>query len=324
MSIDKPTSDGSYEYDVVKPTGYSGAGDSSALYLVGLTGRRRPHDPSTIELYLINNQPSFSPSNELLDQKAQGGNSTIEVFSFLPSSPVMTHIRTFHHPQIATPNNVAVMPDGSIYYTNDHGASRSGRWHDLSPILRTGDVSHCTASTPPVCKKVAGGFAFPNGLHYSPRHKKLFVPSAALGDIHIYKPLPNHDLQFLETVKIPYPIDNLSEDNDGNIIAAVLPKSTELFAKFKDFDPSNVHPLEVQREMRLNGPNKVAKEPASAAMQIQRTGKGLEGERWEVSKLVEDDGEVLPASTTVIRDARTGRLFLSSVVSEWISVCEPE
>ena len=324
MSIDKPTSDGSYEYDVLKPTAYSGAGDSSALYLVGLTGRRRPSDPSTIELYLINNQPSFSPSKELLDQQAHGANSTIEVFSFMPSSPVMTHIRTFFHPQIATPNNVAVMPDGSIYYTNDHGLSRSGTWHELSPLIRTGDVSHCTASTPPVCKKVAGGYAFPNGLHYSPRHKKLFVPSAALGDIQVYRPLPNHDLEFQETIKIPYPIDNLSEDNDGNIIAAVFPKSRELFAKSKDYDPNNVHSLEVQREMRLHGSNRVTKEPATAAMRISRVGKGPEGERWEVSKLIEDDGEVLPASTTVIRDAKTGRLFLSSVVSEWVGVCEPK
>ena len=324
MSIDKAKTDGSYEYIRLKPTGYSGAGNSNALYLVGMTGRRSSSKPSTIELYLINGQPSFSPSNEVLDQKTVGGNSTIEVFSTSAGLSSMTHVRTFHHPQLATPNNVALLPDGSIYYTNDHGLSRAGWRHELSPLLRTGDVSHCTATTPPVCKQVATGFAFPNGLHYSRRHNKLFVPSAAIGDIHVYTPLPNHDLEFVETIKVAYPIDNLSEDNDGSIIAAIFP-STELFEKFKDHDPSNSYPLEVQREMRLHGANKIAKEPASGAMRIRRVGKGPQGERWEVEKIIEDnDGEVLPASTTVIRDAKTGRLLMSSVVSEWIAVCEPK
>ena len=329
LSIDKPTADGSYELHVLNPTSYTGAGGSNAIYLVGLTGRRDPSDPSKIQLYLVNAQPYFSPSNELLDQKAVGGNSTIEVFSITPGSAElrkgeMKHVRTFHDPQIATPNNVAVMPDGSFYYTNDHGLTRTGWRHETSPILRTGDVSHCTTATsPPICKRVASGFAFPNGLHYSPRHGKLFVPSAALGDVHVYTPLPNHELQLQQVIKIPYPIDNLSEDRDGNIIAAVFPRLPEAMAKFKDMDPSNVHSLDVQRQRRLYGADRLKKEPATAAMKITRVGMGLEGERWVVSKLVEDgEGEVLPASTTYVRDGKTGTVFCSSVVSEWIGVCE--
>ena len=94
-------------------------------------------------------------------------------------------------------------------------------------------------------------------------------------------------------------------------------------AKFKDMDPSNVHSLDVQRQRRLYGADKIGKEPATAAMKITRVGMGLEGESWVVSKLIEDgEGEVLPASTTYVRDGRTGRVFCSSVVSEWIGVCE--
>ncbi len=51
-------------------------------------------------------------------------------------------------------------------------------------------------------------------------------------------------------------------------------------------------------------------------MHPSRAGKGPQGKGWEVGKLIEDDGEMLPASATVIRDSKTGGLFMSSVVSE--------
>jgi arylesterase / paraoxonase len=329
MSIDSPSSSGGFEYKTLKPTGYVGAGGESALYFVGMTGRATPSSVGSVDLYLVNAQPSFHPNNTLKDQASEGGNSTIEIFTTTPGSASMRHTHTFFHPQLATPNNVGLMPDGSIYFTNDHGLSRSGGMHELSTLLRTGDVSWCSAPStkPQVCKRVASGYAFPNGLHYSNKHDRLFVPSAALGHVYVYKPLPNHDLQFLEKIHLPYPIDNMSEDSEGNIIAAVLPKFGEIFEKFKDHDPSNSLSTAVLRDMRFgkDGSLRIKKEPVSAAFIIKRTGRGTDGETWEAKKLIEDrDGEVLPASTTVIRDGKTGRLFFSSVVSEWIAWCEPK
>jgi arylesterase / paraoxonase len=332
MSIDKPTTPGSYEYTVLEPTSYINAGGESALYLVGMTGRRAPTSSDTIELYLVNAQPSFHPNGTLKDQPTEGGNSTIELFTHTPGSNTMTHSHTFFHPNLATPNNVAVLPDGSIYFTNDHGLSRHGTWHDLSPSLRTGDVSHCTApnkshpSLPNSCKRVASSFAFPNGLHYSSRHNILAVPSAAFGNLYIYRPLlPSHNLQYLTTIPIPYPIDNISEDSDGSLLLAAFPKPG-ILEKFKDHGYiDRGYPAEISREMHLMKTEMDGgKQPASTALRVRIPEKDVEDAKgWVVEKVIEDgDGEVLPASTTVVRDGRTGRLFLVGVVSEWISVCE--
>lgn len=44
----------------------------------------------------------------------------------------------------------------------------------------------------------------------------------------------------------------------------------------------------------------------------------------EVKKVLEDwEGEVLPGATAVVHDAKTGRVFLSGVVSPFVTVCEP-
>jgi hypothetical protein len=41
-----------------------------------------------------------------------------------------------------------------------------------------------------------------------------------------------------------------------------------------------------------------------------------------VEKVLEDDGSVLPGSTTAVHDAETGRIFLSGIMSPYIAICE--
>lgn len=112
-----------------------------------------------------------------------------------------------------------------------------------------------------------------------------------------------------------YSIDNLSADQDGDVYVAMFPVGIDILLAFKD--PKNAR-------------------PASGALRLREVG----GE-YVVEKVIEDkNGEVLPASTTVVRDAKTGRLFFGSkfppsimsrialltmpgVVSPFISVCDP-
>jgi hypothetical protein len=43
-----------------------------------------------------------------------------------------------------------------------------------------------------------------------------------------------------------------------------------------------------------------------------------------VDKVIEDrEGKVLPAASTVVRDVKTGNLWLSGFASKFITVCEP-
>ena len=329
-----------YSFTTIKTSGYSDISGSSSISLVGLTGHH-VHSTGLTYLYLVNANPSYNTTGHLIQNIFTGANSTIEVFATSAISDSLQHIRTFTDAHILTPNNVAFHPQsGGIYFTNDHGAFKAGLGHYLSPILGTGDLSYCSPSDPPICSKVASGFKFPNGLHLSPTDGFIYVPSASDGSITVFKPVikypaaPNHEhdshghshspesapyydgtVEEVTKIKTEYPIDNLSEDQDGDIWAAAFPNT--LILKKVD-DPS------------INAP--------STALRIKRgewvleETKGKEGEgktkgRYEyiVEKVIEDrDGEVLPASTTVIRDAVSGRLWLSGVVSEFVTVCEPK
>ena len=307
MSIDDPTPGGDYNYRILSHSSFTNVAQEHSLYLVGMTGVSQP-TKSSLDLYLINATPSFNstPPYPLLPNAFVGANSTIEHFSHTPKSNTLTHIRTFSHGQIATPNNIAAHPSGGFYYTNDHGIYKAGFGHKFSPIALTGDVSYCSSTHPTTCEKVAGEFAFPNGLLYSSKHDLLYVPSAVKGDVHVYTidaVDPTH-IELVHTIPIPYPIDNISEDSDGDLYLAVLPKSGQILSKFDD-------PLNEEKKV------------ATAGMRVRKV--GTEGYVYEVEKVIEDGaGELLPASTTVVHDKKTGRLFLSGVFSHFIAVCEPK
>ncbi|KAK5938706.1 hypothetical protein PMZ80_008898 [Knufia obscura] len=303
MDIDKPIGKGSFEYRVLRTVSYPvEKHDDANLHLVGMTGN---DSPNTIELLLVNNKPSRDPhTGTILDNEAQGANSTIEKFITGPAATTMKHISTHHHTRIATPNNIATAPGISGFYiTNDHGLHKTGYMHTLSQVFGLGDVTYCDTSTTGEtdCHKLAGGISFPNGLLYHPQHNLLYVPSSANGNIRVYRPsftagssIPT--LTKIHEIHIPYPIDNLSLDpHTGDIYVPCLPKALEMMAGFED--PYNAF-------------------PPSTVLRVRRTGD-LDGQgqmKYEVEKVLENVGgkdTPLPGATTVVRDGKTGRLFLS-------------
>ena len=106
-----------YSFKSLKTTGYTNVAGESNVYVVGITGHHA-HSSGITYVYLINAQPSFNMSDSLreatgdnlLPNAFTGANSTIEVFATSSLSDSMQHIRTFAHPQIATPHNVAFHP----------------------------------------------------------------------------------------------------------------------------------------------------------------------------------------------------------------------
>jgi hypothetical protein len=123
------------------------------------------------------------------------------------------------------------------------------------------------------------------------------VPSAWVGGIKVYKVNVDRSLEQVSYIDIDYPLDNLSQDSNGDIWAAAIPKAMKIFAAFDD-------PL-----------NEVS--PAT----IFRIRRGLNG--WEVTKMLEDaKGEVLPGATTAIHDVKTGRIFVSGLTAPFITVCD--
>lgn len=102
----------------------------------------------------------------------------------------------------------------------------------------------------------------------------------------------------MHEIYIPYPIDNLSLDPyTDDIYAPGFPKVLSMMAGFDDpynsFPPSTLHRVRLVR--------------------------GESGKlKYEVEKVLEHvggEGSPLPAATAIIRDGKTGRLFLSGEFS---------
>ncbi|KAH7131629.1 hypothetical protein B0J13DRAFT_107461 [Dactylonectria estremocensis] len=293
LDIDKPVESG-FEMRVLKTPGYTGTAGDGLLDLAGFTGIES--DEGFIELLVVNHRPSVdAETGEFLDNTSVGGNSTIELFETGPGARVLRHVRTYANTHIATPNRVTAAGDGSFFVANDHGPYKLGLKHHLSPIIGTGDVTYCDKDG---CRPVAGGLKFPNGL-VNGQDGLLYVPSSMLGTIAIYRIAPTDKLEKVDEVSVGYGIDNLSIDKNGDMYIAAFPVGVEIFKAYKD--PYNARPPSVALRMR------------------KREGG------YVVEKIIEDAfGEALPVATTVIHDAKTGRLFFSSVISPFISVCEPK
>ncbi|KAI6830533.1 hypothetical protein KC340_g10904 [Hortaea werneckii] len=299
MEIDKPKGE-SYEYRIVQTNNFHGINGDGSLHLVGFTG---VDGSAGINFFVVNNRPSIHPvTGDLLDNAEVGANSTVERFVLAPpDAKEMKHLQTFAHENLATPNRVAAMGKNAFYVTNDHGPHKVGRSHQLSPVVGTGDVSYCTTARG--CRTVADGLTFPNGLIRDPKNGYVYVPSSGKGGIHVYRTKRmDPGLDFVEHIPIPSPIDNLSQDSEGDIYIAALSDLAAMMAAMDD--PLN-------------------KTPPSTVLRLTQTESDGGERQWKWEKVLEDaKGEVLPGTTTAVHDAKTGRIFLSGVASPFITVCE--
>ncbi|KAF7525450.1 hypothetical protein G7054_g11091 [Neopestalotiopsis clavispora] len=295
---DLPTDSHVVNLRVLSTPGFRGTNGDGLLNVVGFGATDDDKDGS-IRLWIVNDRPSLDiAKGEFLDQARFGANATIELFRAGPNANQMKHLKTFSHEQIATPNRIA--PVGgrtdAFYFTNDHGTSKVGWQHQLSPLLGTGDVSFCDGDA---CRKVVAGLKFPNGLTRG-HDGSIYVPSSLLGTINVYQPQPGGDLIKLHTVETGYAIDNLRPDRDGHIFAAGITNGLKFYAAVNDPYNKNV---------------------PTVGLKITQDADG----RYKVTKIVEDGlGEVLPGSTTVVHDVATGRIFLSGTASPYIAVCDPK
>ncbi|KAF4946717.1 hypothetical protein FGADI_10921 [Fusarium gaditjirri] len=291
LDIDKPIDNG-FEFRALRTPGFEGTAGDGLLNFAGFSAVEQGN--GVTGLFLVNLRPSIDAEGKLADQYVHGGNATVEHFVTDPQATEMKHVGTYAHQGIATPNRVAALDDGTFYISNDHGPHKTGWRHHLSMILGFSDVTFCDAQS---CKPVASKLQFPNGLAI--KDNILYLPDSITGRLYIYRIHPNKDLEKIDEINLGYGVDNASIDENGDIWIAAFPIGVEIFKAYDD--PYNAH-------------------PPSTVLRVRK----VEGE-YVVEKMLEDaDGEVLPAATTVVHDAKTGRLFLSSVISPFIAVCEPK
>lgn len=111
-------------------------------------------------------------------------------------------------------------------------------------------------------------------------------------------------------------MDNLSLDSKNFIYIAAFPKPLSLIAAIDGAEPAPGTWTEIP----------------STVFRVRRVvrdegvkGEGIKGEEgWEVEKVLEDiEGVKLPGSTVAVHDVKTGGLWMGSVASPFITVCEP-
>lgn len=297
LNVDSPGTDGMYGMHSIKPEGYDGATGDGTLDLLGFDVE--VVDAATLRFWFINHRPPVDADRKYLDATKIGANSTIDVFELKRGKDKMAHIKTVADPEVKTPNNIAVMKDGSFVVTNDHSAKGEtlgddkctladsstivGFRKELDIYIGGGNVAYCPPSGP--CKAATHSkFRFPNGLVRG-NDGLVYVPESAGSGIHVMELQEDGTLREVDFIRIGMPLDNLSLDANGDIWAAGLPKA--LIAVKAAHNPFK-------------------KQAPTTVWRVSKTDEG-----YKTFKVLEDrDSKVLTQIATVQHDVKTGRLFI--------------
>ncbi|KAJ5401833.1 uncharacterized protein N7487_007729 [Penicillium crustosum] len=282
LNIDQPGSDGLYGLHKLKVGGYLGDLDLHGFDVRSIEGRLRFWG--------------------FLDARAVGANSTVEIFDLDGASETLEYVKTIASDAIISPNNLAVDKDGlGFVVTNDRNAKVS-TIAELDMLIGGGSLTYCRSDTGKCHVAANKGFYFANGIIQE--NGLYYVAHSVTGIVTVHKLVGDQLIQ-VDKISTGYPIDNLSLDADGNLLAAAFPDSIAFVKSMED-------PYRVVAPATVLAVNGIATQLRTHS-----------GKNWEVSKLVEDrNAKWLPSSTVVVQDVKSHRLFLGGVLSPFITICE--
>ncbi|SNX82583.1 related to serum paraoxonase/arylesterase [Melanopsichium pennsylvanicum] len=278
----------------VKPVSYT-----DTLNLHGISVHEIPAKSAelkpTLRIFLNNHRPPIDPiSKTVLDATKIGANSTFELFETTLGESRMRHIRTYVSPAIRTPNRPAAVGPDSFVFTNDH-KTKTGASRLLDFFLPRSDLGFCDKLG---CKIAnPGPLFYPNGVVKSAKNPNIFyVPASSDPNIRVFELQADNTLTLIDVIHTGYPSDNLTVDQDDNIYTASFPNVPKLLAKFKD--PYNKHsPSTVLKISKNEGTDKFF------------------GKKWNVDKVLEDDGIGMSGATTAMWDDQNQGFWLGGVAS---------
>ncbi|TGO92423.1 hypothetical protein BPOR_0003g00210 [Botrytis porri] len=308
--------DGSLEsrFQWMTTENFSGNNGDGTFNLHGFDIRPDPKT-DTLRILLINHRPPIDPlTGAALDAVTVGANSTIELFHTQVGSVSMKHIKTYSDPAIQTPNQVAWVNDDDFLFTNDHSAKVGFRRH-LDVLLGGGSIGHCDSRSNHCNLLISTGLTGPNGL-VTGRDGLIYVPNTSLHEIHIFSLTDEKTLLKQDTLQAPYPIDNMSVDENGDIIAASIPQAFK-WVQYLDDQSIQVPAAVVRIRRRGSDFDRLIKEGVREGKDL---GKSEEG--YIVETMVEDDGTILTAATAAVHDVKKGKLYLGGITAPFIMTCE--
>jgi hypothetical protein len=278
---------------------------SGSIDLLNVQGQRLKD--GSVRFWLVNHRPPVNATtNEvILDASTLGADSVVEIFDLPVGGTTLKHVRTVQSPALVTPNSIAVSADGLDFFVTNSHTRRVGLRRELEALTGGGSVAHCRTDTGE-CRIVTPasghGLNFPNGIvrgaddHY-------YVATTLGGRIFVYR---YEDGEFFAVNEAwpKVPLDNLSIDSDGVIIAAVLPWGRQSLKSIKE-PGTIVAPASIGR-LDMIPPTEEKPRP-----------------EYNFTTIIEDlDAKFLPTATVAVRDVKTKRLFISGVASQFITICE--
>ena len=265
------------------------------------------HHP-TSTLYIINH--------------AQAG-SRLELFRFYPTDNAATHIKTIIHPQIHSPNSLAVLDETTLYLTNDHYFL--ARHHPWLAKLETwlapasGNVIHFDLLTETATH--LDRVAFANGVVLLDE-KTLAVASSNKLEVYIYH-APNKGvtaatsssgvqpkLYLKSTIPVPFLPDNLSVDSNGKLLIAGHPHPLSMFAFAKSRDACS------SGESDEHGSSSKEKEEACKIRTSTGVAEWSEADGLRVLWM----GDEFATGSTAVRDAGRGVGIVSGLYERGLLV----
>lgn len=268
--------------------------------------------------------------------------STIEQFVLNPSHPTTAkYIRTISSKYLLSPNSLALTSPTSFFVSNDHLMTRRlpSIFGKTLPVIESflalplGFIVHVTI----VHDAVPGaaiirhtlpqlGIPFANGISLSPDKKTLAVASSSLGAVQFYnRTISNQtsreSLQFLHSVPLPFAPDNVAYDSNGSLMVAGHPAFFSLTKVAADhagaISPSWVVSLDSRQDATLS----TTKYDMDAPYPSSKRAGVVKG--YDVETVYQGNGTKFGSSTTGLRDARTGTVFVTGLYEDGLLVCRP-
>ncbi|KAF7424597.1 hypothetical protein PC9H_009905 [Pleurotus ostreatus] len=264
--------------------------------------------------------------------------TTIEHFSVDPSNPTIAlYLRTLSTPYFVSPNSIALTSPTSFYVTNDHFFTRRLAWvGKFLPItesilaLPLGWVAHVALIPNPLDPSgepifshtvAALGIPFANGIALSPDGSTVAVASTTLGEVYFYQREPkDNTIKRIDSVPVPFTPDNIAFDDSGVLIVTGhphFPSIVSVAANKTEVAPSWTVAV-VPRSSSVLRSEYDTQAPISASLKAPAVMS------YEVETLFQSNGTGFSTSSTALRDARSGRLYLTGLYAEnGAIVCRP-
>jgi sugar lactone lactonase YvrE len=190
---------------------------------------------------------------------------------------------------IISPNDIAVLPDGNFYFTNDTTKSESWQKVEMLLHLSSANLTYYDISSKSFrIEKRKIGFA--NGVEYDASTNVLLMTAIFHKELMIFD-VQGNTLANERTVKVDKGLDNISLCGNGE---AIIPAHTNLFRFYRHSKSAeNRSPAIVYRVNYIGGTP-------------------------HVSRVYETDGSDISTASTALE--HNGRLYISQIFENFILV----